>query len=657
MGTDDAVLRYYDSFIDSTLPASRAIVHIRRISKMKDSLRFNLFAVLLFASSSSFSSVELDEYELVFSDEFNSTTLDAGKWSTRHLWGSFRPINGEEQYYVDSLDFDSDFAFTPFELTGNSLIIRAEEITSQLPAPDQPAENSSFWSSNDDFQFNPDYLPEDRDYFSGIISSYENFNFTHGYVESRAKLPKGQGLWSALWLLTTKYVEDVPEIDIVEALGHDVNELNHTLHYFDTDNGWQLVSSPTYKSVVDDYSDSFHTYGLKWEPKKITWYVDGRVVKEVTDSDFKISKQSMYLIANLAVGGTWPGSPDATTVFPAEYEIDYIRAYKRKPVPVITPQALQSEYQLMFYDEFNGNSLDFSKWNTSFLWGPYYPINSEQQIYIDKAGRHSDLSLDPFEVSNGTLKIKAEQLQAGDVPVQPEINDPEWQLYESHQFNGEYGQVEGWTPEYSSGLITSYDQFKFVNGYVEASIKVPEGSGAWPAFWLLNGYYVGNIPEIDIMELRGSDPSTVHHSYHYFNSDGEIQSSAETTSLTAGKYSDDFHTYAVQWDQGKITWYVDGSIVRVLQGPETSTQLMYILLNLAVGGNFVESVLPGTIPATMEIDYVRAYQRNSIDIDILDEVAPTVSINTPTDNVLLPDEAITGIASDTGGAQTNVPTD
>ena len=139
-------------------------------------------------------------------------------------------------------------------------------------------------------------------------------------------------------------------------------------------------------------------------------------------------------------------------------------------------------------------------------------------------------------------------------------------------------------------MITSYEKFKFLNGYVEARIKLPAGGGLWPAFWLLNGYYVGPQPEIDIIELDGAHTNVGHHSYHYFNNSGEIQSSAELSSSTTGSFTDDFHVYGVQWDAGQIKWYVDGYVVRTLQGPEVSSQLMYILLNLAVGGNFVGDV-------------------------------------------------------------------
>ena len=153
----------------------------------------------------------LDKFDLTFSDEFNGASLDTSKWSTRYLWGPYVPINGEEQYYVDTTDLDQGFSYSPFELTGSSLIIRAIKTSASIGAPTQPVESDPLWSSSPDLQYIADYVAEDRHYLSGIITSIDHFNFTHGYVETRAKLPAGTGLWSAFWLLNTKYVEDVPE--------------------------------------------------------------------------------------------------------------------------------------------------------------------------------------------------------------------------------------------------------------------------------------------------------------------------------------------------------------------------------------------------------------------------------------------------------------
>jgi len=168
---------------------------------------------------------------------------------------------------------------------------------------------------------------------SGVITSYDSFKFTYGYVEARAKVPFGRGLWSAFWLLNAYYVDLKPEIDIMEHIGHDRDVLFHTYHYYDS-NG-ELRSTESMATAGIDFTSEFHTYGVDWRPGKITFYIDG--VERHSISDFNVSSQEMYIIANTALGGWWPGSPDETTVFPAEYEIDYIRAYQKNGVQFDAP--------------------------------------------------------------------------------------------------------------------------------------------------------------------------------------------------------------------------------------------------------------------------------------------------------------------------------
>jgi len=436
---------------------------------------------------------------------------------------------------------------------------------------------------------------------------------THGYVEARVKLPAGKGLWPAFWLLNSHYVEDAPEIDVMEFLGDGTDTIYHTYHYFDTSNNWQKISTPSFETKGPDWTNSFHTFGLAWSPNELVWYVDGVETKRITNDEYKISTQAMYLIANLAVGGLWPGAPDASTVFPATYELDYIRAYKRKLAPTLD---LANDYQLMFNDEFNGSTLDSSKWNTAFLWGPYFSINNEEQYYVDSNGTDADKSYSPFTLDNGVLTITAQPSanSANDVPPVnlPDLNDQIW--IDNPQFQqGPYAQA----PAYTSGMITSYDAFKFVNGYAEIRAKVPDGDGLWPAFWLLNAYYVGPLLEIDIMEIVGENPQTAYHTFHRSNSNGVVISDQGVSAATNSSlgFADDFHTFGVHWQPGEITWYVDGNPVHTYTEPGDNNndayQLMYVIANLAVGGNFNSQPLDeSALPATYDIDYIRVYQEN-----------------------------------------------
>jgi len=548
---------------------------------------------------------DLDDYQLVFSDEFSGSVLDANKWRTTHLWGPYLATNNEEQIYIDILDWHQGFAVNPIEVADGNLTIRAiDNRDHSIPGPVQPEESDPIWNSYPEYNYREEYN-------SGIVTSYDSFRFTSGYIEARAKVPPGRGLWSAFWLLSGFYVEDIPEIDIMEALGQFPDTIYHTYHYFDTSDGWKQFSTPTLESKSADFTDDFHVYAASWDHEYIIWYIDGEEKHRISAQEYPIATQSMYVLANLAVGGNWPGSPDNSTQFPAEFVLDYIRVYQKTPPTTITPAVLDNEFELVFADEFNGNSLDQSKWNTAYLWGPYLQINNEHQVYPDVHGMHQSYPVNPFTLEDGILSIHAEPVATNDLPEFPEEDDAIWSEYPSYRNETNYGTE--WVPTYTSGLITSYDAFKFISGYVEISARLPQGDGAWPALWLLNGYYVGNLPEIDIVELNGAFPDAAHQTYHYSDSNGNVISSPEIVDGGLGPdgYTSDFHTYGLHWSPGRIDWYIDGVKTRTLENDNVSNQLMYVIANFAIGGNFVGEVDPADYPATMDIDYIHVYRLKS----------------------------------------------
>jgi Ca2+-binding RTX toxin-like protein len=146
----------------------------------------------------------------------------------------------------------------------------------------------------------------------------------------RAQLPEGKGLWPAFWLLQSD-MSWPPEIDAMEVLGHDMTTLYTAAHTNET--GSHTSKGGTIK--VPDMSAGYHTYGVDWQADYITYYFDGvEVWKTATPSDMH---EPMYMIANLAVGGYWPGMVNSTTPFPAQMKIDYIRAYSDKGVTTPPP--------------------------------------------------------------------------------------------------------------------------------------------------------------------------------------------------------------------------------------------------------------------------------------------------------------------------------
>lgn len=243
-----------------------------------------------------------DGYVKVFSEEFDRMSIDESLWSSRHLWGKDLIINQEQQFYVDILD-NPEFGVTPFKFNGDKLTIEATR------TPDWLRENS-----------------KQQQYLSGVLTTFGKFQMRYGYVEMRAMVPSGKGLWPAFWLHHANNWGSRPEIDIMELLAENPRMVYQTYHYYDEQG--ELQSSDSYEVPGPDYSSDFHTYGMLWEPNKITWYVDG-VKTHVYESD-KVSNEDMYLLINLALGGTWGASPDSSTPFPAQYQIDYVRAYQKR---------------------------------------------------------------------------------------------------------------------------------------------------------------------------------------------------------------------------------------------------------------------------------------------------------------------------------------
>ncbi len=218
---------------------------------------------------------------LVFNESFTGQNLNADVWNTQYRWGSTNPPELEE-YSPQALSIQN-----------GGLQITASKSNN----PEHP-------------------------YTSGMIASYDRFYFQYGYVEIRAKMPKGQGVWPALWMLAQdpKYAD---EIDIIEVLGNQPDKGYASIHYKNADGTRGHFSADV---NGPDFSQDFHTFAIQWDYDKVVWYVDGQEVARTTDH---VPHEPMYLLANLAVGGVWPGYPNKDTVFPASFDISYIRVFTK----------------------------------------------------------------------------------------------------------------------------------------------------------------------------------------------------------------------------------------------------------------------------------------------------------------------------------------
>jgi beta-glucanase (GH16 family) len=242
---------------------------------------------------------------LTFSDEFNSfnTWNGSSGWDTKWYYNPVEGgmgYNNELQWYINEGYAPTD-AVNPWAVSSGVLDITAQKTDAAIKASVGGAA-----------------------YTSGMINSYHDFSQQYGYFEMRADLPAGKGLWPAFWLLRQDGKMS-SEIDIMEQIGHQPSLWYSSVHSF-ASGGIKSVSG-THSGT--DTSAGFHTYGMNWTAQKLEFYQDGVKFWEMaTPSDMNVP---MYMIANLAVGGTWPGSPDSNTQFPSQMHIDYIRVYEDGP--------------------------------------------------------------------------------------------------------------------------------------------------------------------------------------------------------------------------------------------------------------------------------------------------------------------------------------
>lgn len=243
----------------------------------------------------------------------------------------------------------------------------------------------------------------------------------------------------------------------------------------------------------------------------------------------------------------------------------------------------EREWELVWSDDFNGaagNAPDNSKWVFDIGTGTNGWGNSELQYYTN---RPSNVQLN----GAGQLVITAR----------------------SESFAG-----SGFT----SGRIKTKDKFSQAYGRFEARIKTPTGPGLWPAFWML-GANIDTKPwpacgEIDIMEQRGQEPSVTHGTVHGPGYSGG-NSVGKAYALTAGRFDTDYHVYAVEWGEGFIDFFVDSFLYQRIKPENLPGQWVYdqpffLLLNVAVGGNFVGFPTSGTpFPQSMYVDYVKVYKQ------------------------------------------------
>lgn len=232
-------------------------------------------------------------YTLVWQDEFNGTAIDADTW--KHELGASGWGNNEWQYYTARPEnsFISD----------GKLVIEARK---------ENYNGSQYTSAR-------------------MITSGKR-EFKYGRVDIRAKLPEGQGIWPALWMLGndigTVGWPKCGEIDIMEIIGNEPSTLHGTAHW--DNNGSHASYGKSTKLDSGKFSDEYHVFTIIWDEQAIRWLLDDVQynVLDITSSGLSEFHHPYFFIFNIAVGGNWPGYPDATTVFPQRMFVDYIRVFQ-----------------------------------------------------------------------------------------------------------------------------------------------------------------------------------------------------------------------------------------------------------------------------------------------------------------------------------------
>ena len=239
-----------------------------------------------------------DGWELVWHDEFDGNTINPDHWvfetgdGCPHLcgWG-----NNELQYYRQQNAW----------VEGGVLTIEARR--------------ESFGT---------------RNYTSARMKTQGNQSFMYGRIDIRALLPEGQGIWPALWMLgndiTSVGWPRCGEIDIMEMIGGNgrENQVHGTLHW---DINGHVQAGGSYTLPSGTFGDEYHVFTIIWDESMIRWFVNDIQFYQIdiTPGHMTEFHQEHFFIFNVAVGGNWPGSPDATTVFPQQMKVDYIRVFQQ----------------------------------------------------------------------------------------------------------------------------------------------------------------------------------------------------------------------------------------------------------------------------------------------------------------------------------------
>jgi beta-glucanase (GH16 family) len=243
--------------------------------------------------------LSVEGYSLLWNDEFGGNIIDVNKWV--HEVNGYGGGNNELQYYTDRKE-------NSFVQNGLLYIVGRQE---QFTGSDGT-----------------------RYYTSARLTTQQSKSFKYGKILARIKLPFGQGIWPAFWMLGIN-IDQIGwpacgEIDIMEMIGGDGGDnITHgTLHW---DNNGHQFKGGSKKLTSGIFADDFHEFAIEWSDESVDWYLDGEkyFTLDITSDSMSEFHDHYFIILNLAIGGNWPGNPTTETVFPQEMIVDYVRVYQK----------------------------------------------------------------------------------------------------------------------------------------------------------------------------------------------------------------------------------------------------------------------------------------------------------------------------------------
>ncbi|MCH8558648.1 MAG: family 16 glycosylhydrolase [Balneolia bacterium] len=399
------------------------------------------------------------EWQLIWSDEFEGNALDLNKWSYQYGTGASEGLSGwgnnEQQYYTDRPE-------NIFVQDGRLHIVALEENFGGM------------------------------DYTSARIRSINQGDWRYGRFEASIRLPKGQGIWPAFWMMPTESVfggwPASGEIDIMELIGSEPNVVHGTIHYGPP----HTYSGGSYTLPSGDFSEDFHTFAVEWENGEMRWYIND--IHYHTETDWFSQGQGFpapfdqrfHFLLNVAVGGHWPGYPDETTQFPQVMEVEYVRVYQNVNAEE------KVELPLMFenlYFDYEANFNDFEGGQVTVVENPAPDIvNSSDRVgkMVKDGGEFfAGTSFETerefsFDGQNNEVEMKVWSPRT-DVPVlikfEQRDGDAEYEVIQNTSVSGEW-QTLRWTVEPEAFSI-NFDVITLIFDFEEGQVGDGSSNHTW----------------------------------------------------------------------------------------------------------------------------------------------------------------------------------